>query len=131
MIAKASGKFIRVSATKVRQVIDLIRGRDVNSALAILTSINKRPKEYISKILNSAIANAKQKGLKPEDLYISKIAADNGASWKRFRAAAFGRATPILKRTAHLKIELEAKYKPIKTETAKTKKTRREIGTKS
>lgn len=112
MIAKAQGKFLRVSASKVKQVIDLIRGRDCNSALAILTSVNKRPKEYIIKILKSAIANAKQKGLKPEDLYISKIVADKGPSWKRFRAAAFGRATPILKRTAHLNIELEAKQHP-------------------
>ncbi len=109
MIAQAKGKFIRVSATKVRQVIDLIRGQDVNTAVAILTVLNKRPKEYIIKILKSAIANAKQNGLKPEDLYISKITADNGPAWKRFKAAAFGRAAPILKRTAHLNIELEAK----------------------
>lgn len=109
MIAKAQGKFIRSPATKVRQVIDLLRGKDVTTALVILNAINKRPKEFIIKILNSAIANAKQKGLKPEDLYISKIASSNGASWKRFRAAAFGRATPVLKRTSHLIIELEVK----------------------
>ncbi|MDP2938810.1 MAG: 50S ribosomal protein L22 [Candidatus Omnitrophota bacterium] len=109
MIAKARGKFLRLSATKVRQVIDLIRGYDCNAALAILTNINKRPKEQIIKILKSAMANAKQKGLKPEDLYISKIVSDNGPSWKRFKAAAFGRATPILKRTSHLTIELELK----------------------
>lgn len=109
MIAHAKGKFLRVSASKVRQTIDLIRGRDVNTALAILTTMNKRPKEYIIKILKSAIANAKQKGLNAEDLYISKITADGAASWKRFKAAAFGRAAPILKRTSHLNIELEAK----------------------
>jgi len=121
VIAKASGKFIRVPATKLRQVIDLIRGQDVNTSLAILTSINKRPKEHIIKILRSAIANAKVKGLKPEDLYISKINADNGPSWKRFRAAAFGRATSILKRTAHLNIELEAKFTSLKGKKEKEK----------
>ncbi len=121
MIAKASGKFIRVSATKLRQVIDLIRGRDVNTALAVLIAVNKRPKEYIIKILKSAIANAKVKGLNPKDLYISKINADNGPSWKRFRAAAFGRAAPILKRTAHLNIELEARYNPLKVQKEKEK----------
>ena len=119
MIAKAKGKFLRLTPTKARQVLDLIRGRDVNTALSILTTLNKRPKEHIIKILRSAIANAKQKGLKAEDLYISKAVAENGPSWKRFKAAGFGRATPILKRTSHLNIELETKQSPLKEKPAK------------
>ncbi len=61
----------------------------------------------VAKVLNSAISNAKQKGLSEDQLYISKIVADQGPSWKRFRAAAFGRATGILKKTTHLTIELD------------------------
>lgn len=107
MIAKAKGKFIRVSPSKMRQVIDLIRGRDVNSALAVLTHVSKGSKTTVMKVLRSAVSNAKQKGLSENQLFISKITADSGPHWKRFRAAAFGRATPILKKTSHLTIELD------------------------
>jgi large subunit ribosomal protein L22 len=109
MIVKAQGKFLRISPNKVRQVIALIRGKGVGEAEAVLLHINKRPKEHLIKILRSAIANAKQKGFKPEQLYISKIICSNGPMWKRFRAAAFGRATEIKKRTSHIRIELDLK----------------------
>jgi large subunit ribosomal protein L22 len=107
MIAKVKGRYIRVSPTKIRQVIDLIRGKDVPSSLAILTHVNKGSKSIIKQILESAVSNAKQKGITEEQLYISKICANPGPTWKRFRAAAFGRATRILKRTTHLNIELD------------------------
>ena len=107
MIAKASGRFLRISPMKVRQVIDLIRGRDVNSSLTILAHTPKAACPRITKLLNSAISNAKQKGLNEDQLYISRVIADQGPSWKRFRPAAFGRATPILKKTTHLTIELD------------------------
>ena len=109
MIAKAELKFIRLSPPKVRQVLDLIRHKDVTVAEALLVSLNKRPKEYLIKILKSATANAKVKGFKPEQLYISKAICDVGPSWKRFKAAAFGRAIPILKRTSHIRLELDLK----------------------
>jgi len=109
MIVKAEGKFLRISPVKTRQVIDLLRGQGVTDAKAILLNLNKRPKEYLIKILNSAIANAKVKGLSPDQLYISKIVCDNGPVWKRFKAAAFGRAAPIRKGTSHIKIELDIK----------------------
>jgi large subunit ribosomal protein L22 len=111
MIVKAKGSFLKVTPTKARQIMDLIRGKDVDAALAILNSINKRPVPYITKILNSAVSNAKQKGIEINHLYISKIVADNGPIWKRSRAAAFGRATRILKRTAHITIELDMRLK--------------------
>lgn len=107
MIAKAKLRFVRGSARKIRQVIDLIRYCDVGQALDILTSLNKGSCVTVEKLLKSAISNAKNKGLKEEDLYISKIIADEAARWKRFRAAAFGRATRILKRTSHILIELD------------------------
>jgi large subunit ribosomal protein L22 len=109
MIAKAQAKFLRLSPSKVRQVIDLIRHKDALQAENMLKNINKRPKELLIKILRSAIANAKVKGFTAEQLYISKIICNPGPSWKRFKAAAFGRAAPIRKRTSHIKIELDLK----------------------
>lgn len=107
MIAQARMRFVRGSARKIRLVIDLIRGKDVATSQAILTHVEKGTTKMISKVLNSAVSNAKQKGLSEDQLYISKIVADDGPRWKRFRAAAFGRATSILKRTSHLTIELD------------------------
>ncbi len=109
MIVKAEGKFLRISPTKVRQVIDLIRYKDVGDAQVLLNTLNKRPKEYLIKILKQAIANAKTKGFNSEQLYISKIICNIGPIWKRYKAAAFGRAAPIKKRTSHIKIELDIK----------------------
>lgn len=109
MITSAQGKFLRISPLKVRQVADLIRNKDVSEARAVLLNLNKRPKEYLIKILNSAVANAKANGLNINQLYVSKIICNQGPSWKRFKAAAFGRAAPIKKRTSHIKIELELK----------------------
>lgn len=109
MIAKSEGKFLRISATKVRQVIDLIRNSSVSEAKNQLLAVNKRSKEYLIKLLNQAVANAKVKGFNEAQLYISKITCDNGPMWKRYKAAAFGRAAPILKRTSHIKIELDLK----------------------
>jgi large subunit ribosomal protein L22 len=107
MIAKAKGRYVRISPKKVRPLINLIRGKDVSTSLAILTYANKGSTKSIGKILKAAVSNAKQRGLDETQLYISKITADSGPSWKRFRAAAFGRATKILKRTTHLTIELD------------------------
>ena len=111
MIVQAKGSFLRISPRKTRQVTDLIKGQDVSRALSILSNVNQRPKYYIEKILKSAISNAKQKGLNEDQLYISKITADEGPMWKRFRAVAFGRAAKITKRTSHIKIELDLKTK--------------------
>lgn len=111
MIACSKGRFIRISPKKVRQVIDLIRGKDVGRSLTVLAHTNKGSSGSITRVLNSALSNAKQKGLTEDQLFISKITADQGPSWKRYRAAAFGRASSILKRTTHLTIELDLKTK--------------------
>lgn len=107
MIAQAKCRFMRVSPQKIRQIIDLLRGRDVNSSLAMLLHIEKGSTKRIAKVLNSAISNAKQKGLDQNQLYISKIRADQAATMRRYRPAPFGRATPIQKKTTHLTIELD------------------------
>lgn len=111
MIASAKTSYLRMSAKKVRLVTDLIRGKDVVSSLATLAFVPKRSALPVSKLLKSALYNAKQKGLTENQLVISKITANDGPRWKRFRAGAFGRAMPILKRTTHLTIELDLKTK--------------------
>ena len=136
MIAKAQLRFVKGSARKIRQVVDLIRYLDVSKAFAILTTVNKRGSREIHKLLKSAVSNAKNKGLQEEDLYISRIVADEAARWKRYRAAAFGRATEILKRTSHITIELDLNQhyqKRIAAEQAKAPKLakRRGHGAKS
>ena len=107
MIANAKGKFLRLSPTKVRPVINMIRGKNVLDSQVILTHTNRGSTLVIRKVLDSALSNAKQKGLSEEQLYISRITADQGPSMKRWRAVAFGRATSILKKTTHLTIELD------------------------
>jgi large subunit ribosomal protein L22 len=109
MIARAEGKFLRLSPSKVRLVLDLIRGKDAIVAQSILLHLNKRPKEYLIKILKSAIANAKVKGIAADKLYVSVALCNPGPMWKRFKAAAFGRAASVVKRTVHIKIELDLK----------------------
>lgn len=107
MIAQAKGRYLRVAPRKIRLVLDLIRGKDVPTSQAILTHVDKGSTQLITKVLNSAVSNAKQKGLSEDQLFVSKITADQGPTWKRFRAASFGRAAPIEKRTTHLTIELD------------------------
>ena len=111
MISIARGKYLRVSSMKMRQVCDAIRGKDVPTGLALLTQINKGSSALVKKVLDSAVSNAKQKGLSEEQLFIKAITANHGGAWKRFRAASFGRATPILRKTTHLTIELDLKTK--------------------
>lgn len=107
MISKAEAKFLRISPAKVRQVMDLIRLKSVISAEALLKNLNKGPCDYLIKILKQASANAKTKGFNREQLYISKLVCNDGPRWKRFKAAAFGRAAPIKKRTSHISMELD------------------------
>lgn len=111
MIAKAQARYLRVSSMKVRQVIDVIRGKDVATSQALLAQIEKGSTPLVRKLLDSAVSNAKQKGLTEEQLVVSGVTANHAGSWKRFRAASFGRATPILRRTTHLTIELDLKQK--------------------
>ena len=86
-----------------------MRGQDLAVAQGTLLNINNRSREYLKKILDSAVANAKIKGFRPEQLYVSRIICDAGPMWKRYKAAAFGRATVIRRRTSHIRIELDLK----------------------
>jgi len=94
-----------MSASKARQVLNLIRGQDVDRAAEILVGVERGAAEVIGKVLNSAVANAAHNDqLNPDDLYVSACFADEGATAKRWRPRARGRATRIRKRTCHITI---------------------------
>jgi large subunit ribosomal protein L22 len=94
-----------MSASKARQVLDLIRGEDVQRAAEILNGTEREAAEVIGKVLQSAVANAAHNDQQnPEELYVSACFADEGATMKRWRPRARGRATRIRKRTCHITI---------------------------
>ena len=115
MSGHAIQRLVRQSPRKMRLVIDLIRGKDVNKALTALQFSNKSVARDIAKVLRSAVANAEQKALKenerfdPDALYVTKAIVNGGQPLKRFTAAAQGRATPIRKRTSHVEIHVDSK----------------------
>jgi large subunit ribosomal protein L22 len=107
--ARATARYVRTSAQKAGLVLDLIRGKDVNRALATLKFTRKGIAGDIEKVLRSAIANAQQKdgfGGDVDRLYVSACYADQGPSAKRVRPAPMGRAFRVLKRTAHLTVHV-------------------------
>src|SRR5690349_22538408 len=107
--AHATGRYIRTSAQKAGLVLDLIRGRDVNHALATLRFARKGVAADIAKVLRSAIANAQNKDGFSGDvdrLFVAAAYANQGPSQKRVRPAPMGRAFRVLKRTAHLTVEV-------------------------
>ena len=108
-VIKAKSKYVRQSPYKVRLVLNLIRGLEVNEALNILSFTKRKAAEEIKQVLESAIANAETNlGLNSSNLFISKAIADEGPTLKRFIPRARGRAGRINKRTSHLTIELES-----------------------
>ena len=113
MVARAEAKYIRMSPTKVRPVIELVKGKNAKDSLASLGLVNKKGAYYLLKVLKSAVANAKNKGYQEEKLFISRVIANPGPVLKRYRAASFGRASMIRKRTAHILVELDTTEKLI------------------
>jgi large subunit ribosomal protein L22 len=110
--AHATAKYIRTSAQKAGLVLDLIRGRDVNHALATLRFARKGVAKDIEKVLRSAIANAQNKdgfGGDVDRLFVSACFANQGPSQKRIRPAPMGRAFRVVKRTAHLTVKVAEK----------------------
>lgn len=105
--ARAQLKFARISARKVKIVADLIRGKKVDEALAIVKFTPKASSEIIEKLLKSAIANAENNhGMNRGNLIVSEIYANQGPTMKRIRPAAKGSASRIRKRTSHITIKL-------------------------
>lgn len=118
MIAKAKLRFVRISPRKAKEVIDTVRGKTAQEAIAVLTSLNKKAAPMVLKLLKSALSNAGDAASGLESVYISRITADGGPSFKRYRAEPFGRASVIRKRTSHIEIELD-NIKAVKPETKK------------
>jgi large subunit ribosomal protein L22 len=114
METTAKARYLRVSPKKVRLVIDVVRGMDVDEALTNLANMKKSARHHVIKLLNSAIANAEHNHeLKRENLYIKKISADGGPIINRWRPRAHGRAGAIRKRTTHLSVTI-AEREPAK-----------------
>jgi len=106
----AIAKQVRISATKVRRVVDLVRGMDVNEALATLQFAPQAASEPVYKVVASAAANAEQTdNLRRDDLYISQAFVDEGMTMRRIRARAKGSASRILKRSSHITVVVEPK----------------------
>lgn len=108
--ARASARYVRSSASKVRPVLDLIRGESCERADEILQFSERRIAGAVARCMDSAIANAEHNANLPvTELYVAACYADEGPTLKRWRPRARGRATPIMKRTCHITIVL-ARY---------------------
>jgi len=108
----ATLRFARVSAQKARLVADLVRGKDADSAIQVLTFLPKKTAPILRKLVESALANAEHaaqrdnRDLDIDKLYVKAVTVDQGPALRRFRPRAQGRATPILKKTSHITVVL-------------------------
>jgi large subunit ribosomal protein L22 len=108
--SKAQLRFVRVQPRKARAVADLVRGKNVNDATAMLKQIAKKGAGHISDAIKSAMANASQTGkVDVDNLFIQTITIDNGPVLKRYTARAQGRGDSIAKKTAHITVVLSEK----------------------
>jgi large subunit ribosomal protein L22 len=115
MEARAISRFVRQSPRKMRLVVDLIRGKSVGEAYALLQYSKKRAAEQIDKTLRSAVANARNKAdeagamVDVDDLFVKEAYINEGPRLKRWRAAAMGRAAPIEHPTSHVVIVVDSR----------------------
>lgn len=131
MEVTANVKYVRITPRKVRMVIDLVRGKKLPEAYAILRFTPKSAAKVVEKLIKSAQANAENNfALNKNDLYIKKIFADDGPQFPyRYLPRAMGRATPIIKRTSHISVVLDEIVGKKETE-EKTKKSKDKTLTK-
>ncbi|WP_145030003.1 MULTISPECIES: 50S ribosomal protein L22 [Paenibacillus] len=110
MEAKAHARSIRIAPRKVKLVVDLIRGKQVGEAVAILRHTPKSASLVVEKLLNSAIANAEHNySMDINNLVVSQVFVNQGPTMKRFRPRAMGRASRINKRTSHITLVVSEK----------------------
>lgn len=108
MISRAQFKYVRISPTKVRGVVNLVRGKNVSEAIDTLNHCPRKIAVHIGKLVRSAVANANRAGgVDVDNLYISKIFVGQGPTLKRWRAKARGMAGRVNRRTSHITVELE------------------------
>ena len=110
MEAKAIAKYVRITPRKMKPVADLVRGKNVDEALAILKFTPRKGAEILGKVVESAVANAENNfGMDRENLYIDQVYANQGPTLKRWRPRAQGRAYQILKRSSHIGVVVKEK----------------------
>lgn len=107
MEIKSTQKFIRMSPRKVRLVVPLVKDLSPQDAVEVLPHTGKRAAVVLGKVIKTAIANAKQKGINPEDLEIKEIQVGDGPRLKRWRPGARGRIKPYIKRMCQIRVVLE------------------------
>jgi large subunit ribosomal protein L22 len=108
MEVRATAKFIRSSPRKVRLLLDVVRGKSVNEAVAVLRFMPQAAARDVLSVVKSAAANAENNfQMAPDDLVITSIYANEGPTFKRFRAKARGQGTRILKRTSHITVVVD------------------------
>ena len=110
MVSKAQWKYVRISPRKLRLVADVIRGKNISEAKAILRFTNKKGAVILNKVLKSAVANAinrEDSKVKEDELYISRLMVNEAARMKRWRPISRGRAAPYVHRLAHIWMELD------------------------
>lgn len=109
MESKASARYIGITPRKVRLVSDLVRGKSINEALTILKfSTRRRTAKTLSTLLESAVANAEQKGrIDVDNLFVKTLKVDQGPTMKRYASRAKGQGMRILKKTSHISVVLE------------------------
>lgn len=133
--ATAKARFVRVSPTKARRVIDLVRGKSVSEALDILRWAPQAASEPVAKVIASAAANAQNnEGLDPSTLVVATVYADEGPTAKRIRPRAQGRAFRIRKRTSHITVIVESRVSQEKRDggqSASAARARRAQGSKA
>ena len=113
MAVKAQAKYVRVAPRKVREVVDLIRGKSVAEARSTLFFANRNAARIVAKVLNSAVANAENNNaLSADDLYVKEARVDEGPTLKRWKFRAMGRVNRIRKRSSHITIAVEQKGGP-------------------
>lgn len=106
--ARATVNYIRISPSKAQQVIDLVRGKNIDEALSILTFTPKAAARIIYKLVNSVVANAERNhNLRRDALYIAEAYVNQGPTMKRIRPRAMGRASKIRKRSSHITIVVQ------------------------
>lgn len=111
MVSKASARFSKIAPRKARTIANLVRGRDVAEAIQILQFTNKAAARILRTLLDSAVANARQKGADVDALFVSKATVDKAPDrfFRRWRPRAMGRATRIVKGVSHIAIELDTR----------------------
>lgn len=118
MIVKAKAKYMRISPRKVNEVVRTVRGGSVQAAIDKLSYTKKRAGPIINKVIKSAISNAANKGLDISNLNnirIARLVANPGPTLVRYRAAPFGMANMIKKRTSHIEVEIECEVSQVKS----------------